>query len=82
MYFTVFTKLCILSVHGLYLLTVCCLEGIKIIGGVLDGEVCDKSYDIFVKKVLSGGLAAADGQYQGPLYHFKILNNEHNCHMQ
>ncbi|KAI0233014.1 Syntaxin-binding protein 4 [Lamellibrachia satsuma] len=36
--------------------------GIKIVGGLLDWEVSEKNYGIFVKKVLSGGLAAADGR--------------------
>ncbi|KAK2170488.1 hypothetical protein NP493_1150g00014 [Ridgeia piscesae] len=36
--------------------------GIKIIGGVLDWETSEKNYGIYVKKILSGGLAAADGR--------------------
>jgi len=52
-------------VFGVSLFTdcVCLSEGIKIIGGVLDWETSEKNYGIYVKKILSGGLAAADGQY-------------------
>ena len=56
--------LCLVSAIDVCYNRQCFLEGIKIVGGLLDWEVSEKNYGIFVKKVLSGGLAAADGQYQ------------------